>query len=424
MHLRMIETFSGIGAQAKALSNITRRLNNQGKTFSYEVVSTVEWEISAICAYDMIHHSQEDYTNYNHYSKADLLKILSKYNLSGDGKQPLSKESLSRYPQKKLQYILSSIERNHNLVDITQIHANDLPEADILTYSFPCQDLSISAYWHNNFSGISREANNRSGLLWEIERILYEYDSEKLPRYLLMENVTAIHSPKHEKDFISWQESLKNLGYINFCYDLDATDFGIPQKRVRTFMLSVYIKDLPEDVISNIEQLDYQFLTQSYDKPLLPLKQFLKLDYSNEIYRQEARESVPNFTPSRQNIYEVSAHLVDKEQNVVEKYVKTITTKQDRKPNPGIININRKELSLSEQKAPYRNLTPRETFLLMGFDERDFDSIMEKNIFISPKNQLLSQSKLLKLTGNSIVVQVLESLFNLVINIEEEIKKH
>ena len=65
--------------------------------------------------------------------------------------------------------------RNNNLVDISEIHAQDLPDADILTYSFPCQDLSISGYWHNNTGGIDRDAENRSTLLWEIERILQEY---------------------------------------------------------------------------------------------------------------------------------------------------------------------------------------------------------------------------------------------------------
>ena len=54
-----------------------------------------------------------------------------------------------------------------------------------MTYSFPCQDLSVGGAWHGNLTGINRDANNRSGLLWEVERILLDlYKNQKnLPRF-------------------------------------------------------------------------------------------------------------------------------------------------------------------------------------------------------------------------------------------------
>ena len=141
MTFRVIETFSGIGAQAKAL----QRIYDKNPDFKYEVVATVEWEIGAMYAYDILHHGEQDLSKYSHLSRNDLMEKLSEFNLSSDGKQPLSKNSLKRMPIDKLKAILHAINNNNNYVDISSVHACDLPEADLLTYSFPCQDLSISS---------------------------------------------------------------------------------------------------------------------------------------------------------------------------------------------------------------------------------------------------------------------------------------
>lgn len=233
MVLRVIETFSGIGAQAKALSRIKDEISD----FDYEIVATCEWEIGAMYAYDLIHHGKQNLEQYKNYSKDELFQQLKKYNISSDGKEPITESALKRMTIDQMKAILHSIERNKNLVDIQNVHAQDLPDADLLTYSFPCQDLSISSFWWNNTSGIDPEANNRSSLLWEIGRILKEYKeiNKPLPKFLLMENVTQIESPMHVDNFKKWQSLLHDIGYeINKVFQLNARDFGIPQNRVRT----------------------------------------------------------------------------------------------------------------------------------------------------------------------------------------------
>ncbi|MGH2198830.1 DNA cytosine methyltransferase, partial [Enterococcus faecalis] len=88
-------------------------------------------------------------------------------------------------------------------------------------YSFPCQDLSIGSVWYNKDNdGIRKGAKTRSGLLWEIERILREriMINVPLPKFLLMENVNAITSPKHNPNFVQWQEELESMGYTNKVY--------------------------------------------------------------------------------------------------------------------------------------------------------------------------------------------------------------
>jgi len=152
-----------------------------------------------------------------------------------------------------------------------QISGSDLGIVDtdkyeyILTYSFPCQDLSLAG----KRKGMAKGDNTRSGLLWEVERLLeeccgfkehrippssrskihsmsdwvddynYDIDKTKLPQVLLMENVPQVISRANISDFQKWQYKLEQLGYSNYVQLLNAKDYGIPQNRNRCFMVSI-----------------------------------------------------------------------------------------------------------------------------------------------------------------------------------------
>lgn len=88
------------------------------------------------------------------------------------------------------------------------------------------------ADWENGNS-------TRSGLLWEVERILKELPEEQLPQVLVMENVTQVHADANREDFESWLSFLRSRGYINHWFDLNAKNYGIPQNRDRTFCISI-----------------------------------------------------------------------------------------------------------------------------------------------------------------------------------------
>lgn len=409
--LNVVEAFSGIGSQAKALKKAN---------IPYNIVATIEWEVGAIYAYDIIHNGPQkdsDLVELARLDKKKLIEQLEKYNLSANGKSAISNKGLMHMNEKQLRAILCSINRTNNKVDITNVHPSDLPEkVDLFTYSFPCQDLSISGFWHGNTSGIDRDANNRSSLLWQVERLLKEYVSEnrQLPKFLLMENVTAIDSPIHRDNFVMWQNFLKDLNYENYIFTLDARNFGIPQSRVRTYMLSIQYgsQDKKEKIDAYIQRQSLN-TKQRLTEP--NLNQILKLDYRNSKYLSEAIESIPNKTPSRDRIL-ADGLVLAKGSNIEPVVAKTVTTKQDRHPNSGLI-VHEIE-NLIGNKAPYRNLTPREAFLLMGFEEEDFDLLLDNNIKVG--NRLfLSKSKLLKLAGNSIVVDVLVDIFKIVEYINE-----
>lgn len=133
-------------------------------------------------------------------------------------------------------YAIQSYEAMHgkanNLGDIRKIE--ELPDADLWTYSFPCQDISVAG------KGAGIKEGTRSGLLFEVERLL-RVASEKgtLPKYLLLENVKNLVSKKFKADFDKWLDFLGDLGYTNYWKVLNAKDYGIPQNRERVFCVSI-----------------------------------------------------------------------------------------------------------------------------------------------------------------------------------------
>ena len=135
--------------------------------------------------------------------------------------------------------------------DITKWKGEDLGVCDtdkycyIMTYSFPCTDLSTAG----KMAGMERGSGTRSGLLWEVERLLKECN--ELPQVLLMENVPQVHGKKNKASFDEWCQFLESLGYKNFWKDLNAKDYGVPQSRNRCFMVSLlgnYSYEFPKPI--------------------------------------------------------------------------------------------------------------------------------------------------------------------------------
>ena len=122
--------------------------------------------------------------------------------------------------------------------DIKDVNGEDLGIVDrdkynyFMTYSFPCTDLSKAG----KRQGMKKGDDTRSGLLWEVERILKEL-GDNLPQFLMMENVIQVHS-KFVDDFALWISFLDSLGYKSKWQVLNAKDYGVPQNRERVFMIS------------------------------------------------------------------------------------------------------------------------------------------------------------------------------------------
>lgn len=118
-----------------------------------------------------------------------------------------------------------------NLGDISLVDAKDVPDCDLMTWSFPCTDISGAG----RQAGLSKDSGTRSSLAWEALRIF----RVKRPKYLLMENVSDLVGSKFIKDFHALLRELDDIGYDSFTHVLDARDYGVPQHRERVFVVSI-----------------------------------------------------------------------------------------------------------------------------------------------------------------------------------------
>ena len=244
--ITIFESFAGIGAQTEAMNNLMlnneflKKLGIDSEKVKFKNVGTSEFFIDAIISYDALHHGvQTTFPKYEKLSKKVMLKFLLKYTLSKDSKNPCSREEIKKLPFEKIRQIYIALIRNKNYGSIVDIKPEDLPLMEALTYSFPCQNLSTAG------KGEGLEVGTRSGLLWEIERILYGLKLlNRLPKFLIMENVKALFSKKHITGWNKFATFLESLGYKNTTMVLNAKDFGIPQSIIPQNVKTTFSKSL------------------------------------------------------------------------------------------------------------------------------------------------------------------------------------
>ncbi len=406
----LVEFFSGIGSQAKALKNLGVKVNTVG---------TCEWDLHAFIAYDAIHNSSELPAYIAKMNKDDILKELASFTLSNSGKEKMEYKVLRSYSVDSLKRIYAAIKRSKNFVDINSLDGKKMPNnIDILTYSFPCQDLSNVGAFHGYNKGIDKDSGSRSSLLWQVGRILQEMkdDGKKMPRYLLMENVPTLLAERHRNNFDIWKSDLEKLGYISKHFHLNASDFGLPQNRPRLLMVSVFVGDdrvRHDKVLNYLENTTDQTVVDDYRSSgyyhPITISDLLRINYDVKKYRLEAEECTPNDTVSRREIWNENPQLVLPGNVINTQYtvIRTITTKQDRNPNSGNLYFE----SGMPGKGSFRYLTPRECFLFMGFTDRDFDNVIKRNPEIHKNTKLFPRDKLIRMAGNSIPVKLLEGIF-------------
>ena len=175
--IRLIELFAGVGSQAKALQRLSA---------NFEHYKISEWEVNATASYKAI-HKESDNTDYSaEVTSEELPEILFNIGISTDGKKPLTLKEISRKGEKWQRTVYNNFKATNNIGSILNVSGSDLGIVDtdkytyICCYSFPCQDLSLAG----KGKGMAKGSNTRSGLLWEVERLLNECN--ELPQILLM----------------------------------------------------------------------------------------------------------------------------------------------------------------------------------------------------------------------------------------------
>ena len=261
-----------------------------------------------------------------------------------------------------------------NYGDISKVEKLDY--ADMWTYGFPCQDISIAGQQ----AGMVKN-ETRSGLLYEVQRLLATaalYD--ELPKYLVLENVKNLVGNKFRKDFESWLEWLAELGYNNYWQVINAKDCGIPQNRERVFVVSIR-RDIDDG-------------TFTMPKPLPLSKTLSDLLESGFVDRDVSLCIVRRY-------FAFNGSQSFFRRRYFGKRFGQIVFEGD---------TSAKEQRDFYNKDPYkefccggkiRRLTTRECFRLFGYDDSDHD----KAAAVNAPTQLYSQA------GNSIVVNVLMAIF-------------
>ena len=301
--LRVFEAFAGYGSQSIALRNLG---------IEYEVVAISEIDKYAIKAYEAIHGPA------------------------------------------------------NNLGDICKIDPRDIPDHDLFTYSFPCQDLSVAG----KQAGLGK--GTRSGLLYECEKII----EHCRPKYLLLENVKNLVGKKFKPQFDEWLSYLEELGYTSYWQVLNAKDYGAPQNRERVFVISVLGEHKP-----------YEF-----PKPILLercIKDILEDEVDEKYYINKPFHLV---NKGHQAELDIKGMDCIKRVYSTDKVSPSLTTMQGGLREPKILETNYK----------VRKLTPRECFRLMGMRDDDIDKIQATGI---------SNTQQYKMAGNSICIPVLEAIF-------------
>ena len=242
--IRLIELFSGYGSQALALKYLNQ---------PFEHWKTCEWAVKSIQAYKDIHFTNDDNDYSKGLTKEEVENYLFSKGISANYNSPMTYEQVKKLGEQKQREIYNNIQATHNLVNIQQVKGEDLELVDtdnhcyVMTYSFPCQDLSLAGLG----KGMGKGEGTRSGMLWEVERILDEIicGGGRPPQVLLMENVPEVVGTKNMPHFAKWLEKLESIGYKCYWEILNAKDYGVPQNRERCFMVSIlgdYYYEFPE----------------------------------------------------------------------------------------------------------------------------------------------------------------------------------
>ena len=249
----MIELFSGIGAQERALRQLK---------IPYRIINTCDCDKDAVLSYAAMRFDIDKAMKVYQFPTQD--KMIEELQSKGFGYDFMkSKNTItSRTPINKLKQYYLADKLSNNLGDISKVER--LPYADMVTYSFPCTDLSVAGKsegmvnkcscgysWPIDFSddneslicpscGVKVQSSTRSGLLGQVQRLLAVSKKENtLPKYLLLENVKNLVGKKFKPQFDAWIRWLDSIGYNTYYQVLNSKHFGIPQNRERIFALSI-----------------------------------------------------------------------------------------------------------------------------------------------------------------------------------------
>ena len=266
--------------------------------------------------------------------------------------------------------------------DVRKVRGWDVPKADLWTFGFPCQDVSLSG----KQKGIKR--GTRSGLFYEIVRLIDEAE-ENRPEWLICENVKNLLSIDGGRGFFEVLTEMGGRGYTVEWKVYNSKDYGVPQNRERVYIVGHY--------------------GDSSRQPLLPIRRANTAALREIVGGRQARRvydgnkisctltSQGGGLGAKTGLYTFvdinkkgSVQTTDTARALLARY------------NKGQPNRPAKCSGILESDEPIRirRLTPRECFKLQGFTDEQFDKAVAVN----------SETQLYKQAGNAVTVNVVEEI--------------
>lgn len=319
-----------------------------------------------------------------------------------------------------------------NLKDVTNIDYNKIGDIDLLTYGFPCQDISLAGKqkgFHDDEGNLTR-----SGLFFNAADVI----AHTKPKFAIFENVKNLTGKNMKKEFETVLSTLDELGYNTYCKVLNAKDYGIPQNRERVFGISIRkdidkgytfpekqelklrLKDMLENEVdekyylSDEVQKRFKLTDKTLSKNIIgtTAPEFRTIGQRDLVYQVNSVMGSLVATDYKQP-KQILEPRVGQVGNIVntgnwdnpqrgriysaEGLSPTLNCMQGGGLEPKIVEPNSDD-NLTDFRI--RKLTPRECWRLMGFKDEYFDRVKG-----------VSNAQLYKQAGNSIVVDVLRAIF-------------
>lgn len=354
---------------------------------------------------------------------------------------------------------IHNIDESLNWGDISAIDETKLPDFDLFTFGFPCQDYSASgkqkgSIWKCNkcgqeynplikiyntknkcpFCGCSKITKTRSSLIVEALRII----KYKKPKFLLMENVKNLISKKFKTNFDEILRKLKSYGYNTYWKILNTKYFDIPQNRDRVFLICIR-----KDIDNNKFEFPFGKLTNRRLKDVLQEnvdnKYFLseKIQKRFKLYDKTNGNVIGTTKPNFRTIGQ--RDLVYGSNSIIGALIATDYKQPKQILTEKIIQVGQVSSVKSQSGKVYsaegffptlcagvhgysngnilntdyriRKLTPLECWRLQGFSDKEFYKAKQALIEKYYKGKNRADTQLYKQAGNSISVSVLEAIF-------------
>lgn len=290
--------------------------------------------------------------------------------------------------------LIHGVSEKLNLKDVTKVDPDAIKAVDMITHGSPCQSFSMAG----KQEGGKRGSGTKSSLLWETVRIIKDVK----PKYVIWENVKNTLSPKHKPVVDEYLQILDSMGYTNYMPPkgyLNAKDFGIPQSRERVFIVSILGEHttyefpkgfkLKKDLREFIDFREKDDITLNFYNRYLEVKG--DIEYDEFINYLNNLPIIKGVGTKKMGLY--SFNEMD-----------TITTSNGLTGTltcRNVQNYNKKFLFNNKLYKP----SPRMCFRLMGFSDDDFNKI----------ENVGTDSQLWDRAGNSIVVNVVEEIFKVLL---------